>query len=325
MPAKRKSKGVAKKAAKVSSRVKSPKKRTAPKAAKRTARAKPRPKKATPVAPRRAKNASKPRIEGKKPTKNPKKGLTRGSKAKTPARPPTSPAATAPTTKGSHRLGRSWLAGEATIEEIRSLTRSFEGAEPLFDDDLLIESAYDIVVVDGDLDIDGDLETFKHNLIGLIVRGNLTVGGLYSDTDDPATGVFVLGDMTCARMVTTGELGVQGSLNVTEVLAGFYNDYSATIRGNVTTPLLHPENHHFEIGGKLSASHIVGHGAEYRFGASMRELAKSMIPGELRPVLVDEVLVSDGDGEADEDVELDSSAFIDRVRRGLPVRRPPAS
>ena len=151
------------------------------------------------------------------------------------------------------------------------------------------------------------------------------MGGLYSDTDDPATGVFVLGDMTCARMVTTGELGVQGSLNVTEVLAGFYNDYSATIRGNVTTPLLHPENHHFEIGGKLSASDIVGHGAEYRFGASMRELAKSMIPGELRPVLVDEVLVSDGDGEADEDVELDSSAFIDRVRSGLPVRRPPAS
>jgi hypothetical protein len=273
------------------------------------------------MAKRGVKNA--PRKSAKKTTTPaPAKKLARRPDPKTAARPPTPPAtARAPKTTGSHTLGRSWLAGEATIEEIRSLTDSFEGAEPLFEDDLLIGSVYDIVVADGDLHVEGDLETFKQNLIGLVVRGNLTVGGLYSDTDDPAAGVFVLGDMKCARMVTTGELGVQGSLEVTEALAGFYNDYSATIHGDVTTPLLHPENHHFEIGGKLLATHVIGYGAEYRFATSMRDLAKSKIPSDVRAVLVNEVLVSDGDGEGADDVELDSSAFIDRVRMGLPVRR----
>jgi hypothetical protein len=228
--------------------------------------------------------------------------------------------AAAPASKASHPLGRSWLAGEATIEEIRALTGSFDGAEPLFEDDLLIESAYDIVVADGDLNVGGDLDTFKQNLIGLVVRGNLTIGGLYSDVDDPATGVFVLGNMKCARMITTGELGVQGSLEATEALAGFYNDYSATVGGDVITPILHPENHHFEVGGRLLADHVVGHGAEYRFPVSMRDLAKSKLPRDLREVLVDDVLVSE-EGEGAEDVELDSEAFIDRVRSGLAVRR----
>jgi hypothetical protein len=218
--------------------------------------------------------------------------------------------------KAAAKLGRSWLAGEVTLEEIRKLTKGYENAAPLFDDELLQGSIYDIVVADGDLRVDGDLDTFKHKLIGLVVKGNLTVTGLFTDTDDPACGVFVAGDMTAARIITTGELGVQGTLTATEALVGFYNDYGAEIGGALVTPLFHPENHHFEIHGKLEARVVVGYGAEYRVPKRLKAETLARIPKRLADVLVDKVIQREDDEE-----ELDSDALMDRVRKGLPVLR----
>lgn len=215
------------------------------------------------------------------------------------------------------KLGRSWQAEEVTIEEIRALTEGFADAAPLFEDDMVDGAVYDIVVVDGDLHVDGDLDTFKHGLMGLVVRGSLRVEGLYEDTDDPACGVFVLGDMTARRVITTGTLGVAGSLTATEALVGFYNDYGATIGKDVVTPLFHPENHHFEIRGSLEAKAVVGYGAEYRVPAALRARVQALVPKNLREVLVDEVLR----GEADEEIELDNTKLRERVAKGLPVLR----
>lgn len=218
--------------------------------------------------------------------------------------------------KGSAKLGRSYLAGEVTLDEIRSLTKKFTEAAPLFTDEMMDGSEYDVQVVDGDLHVSGDLNTFAHKLVGLVVCGRLTVDGLYTDTDDPACGVFVLGDMQAARVITTGSLGVAGSLTATEALVGFYNDYGAFVGKDVKTPLFHPENHHFQIGGKLEVEHVVGYGAEYRVPKQLTKQVLAAIPKNLRAVLVDALVQGDDDNQ-----ELDSEALRRRVREGKPVLR----
>lgn len=125
----------------------------------------------------------------------------------------------------SKPFGRSWLKEAVTLDEIRKLTKAWKDAVPLFDDERMDGSEYDVQVVDGALHVKGDLRTFEHNLCGLVITGDLIVDGLYAETDDPACGVFVLGNMKAAGVVTTGTLGVKGSLTVTEACLGFYNDY----------------------------------------------------------------------------------------------------
>lgn len=107
--------------------------------------------------------------------------------------------------------GRSWLRGEVTLNEVRRLTKKFGAqADALFDDDAMEGSDYDVVVVDSALRVDGDLSTARHGLCGLVVCGDLNVSGAYADYDDPATGVFVFGDMHVGAMRTNGALGVAG-------------------------------------------------------------------------------------------------------------------
>lgn len=221
----------------------------------------------------------------------------------------------------SKPLGRSFLAGEVTLEEVRKLTKAWNDAAPLFDDEMMDGSIYDVQVVDGDLHVKGDLRTFEHELCGLVVTGDLTVDGLYAETDDPACGVFVLGDMKAARVVTNGTLGVKGTLTATEACVGFYNDYGASIGKDLVTPLFAPENHHFDIKGKLRASHVVGYGAEYRVPKAMKAAAEKLMPKRLSDLLVPDVL--EGEDGDDEQAELDNTKLRERVRAGKPVLKAP--
>ena len=214
------------------------------------------------------------------------------------------------------KLGRTFLSGEVTLAELRTITAQFPEAKAIFCDDWMAKTIYDVILIDGDLHVHGDLETSKDRLGGLVVTGSLTVDGLYEDTDDPMCGVFVLGDMTAARMVTTGSVGVGGTLTVTEALIGCRNDHSAHIGKDLVATLFHPENHHFEIGGELHAQYIVGHGAEFRVPKKLRARALSLIPRDMREVLVEEVL-DGGEGEGEE--LLDDYTLRRRVREGRPV------
>lgn len=213
---------------------------------------------------------------------------------------------------------RSWLEDEVGIDEIRTLTAEFRESRGLFRDDVIDGSIYDIVVVDGDLHVDGDLRVVARQWMGLVVRGALTVDGLFVDSDHPATGVFVLGDMRAGSVVTSGVLGVRGSLTVTGPLLGFYNDYGATIGGDLVTPLLHPENHHFTIGGRLEAKAVVGRNAEHRVsGKVTKDDVKARFPKDLLAILVEDVVR----GELVEEQELDDAKLKKRVLEGLPVLR----
>ena len=208
--------------------------------------------------------------------------------------------------------GRSWQRGEVTLDEIRRLTKPFGAqAESLFDDDAMDGCAYDVIVVDGALELGGDFYTFDANLCGLVVQGDFSVEGVYSDTDDPATGVYVLGSMRAGGIVTTGALGVKKNLE-TDALVGFYNDYSAMILGAVKTQLFVPENHFFDVRGKLACKNVLGDAAIHRVPAALKKSIKPMPRSEWAKKLDASVL---------EEGELDQSAIRERVLSGKSVLR----
>jgi len=217
--------------------------------------------------------------------------------------------------KKSKIAGRSLLSGDVTVGEIQRLTKPFGAqAQALFDEDSLDGSEYDVVVVDGPLEIDGDFDSFAYGLCGLVVCGDFTVTGLYTDHDDPATGIYVLGNMFAGRVITTGALGVKKSLTVQGPLVGFYNDYSAQIDGDVKAECFYPENHHFDIGKKLDVPLILGNGAEWRVSKRLKKSATPIASKLLAEKLVPEVLEGEGD-----DTEISYDDFKERVRKGLPV------
>jgi len=208
-------------------------------------------------------------------------------------------------------MARSWLRKEITLDEIRKLTKPWKDAAPLFDDEMMDGCEYDVQVVDGDLHVE-NLKTFEQNLCGLVVTGDLIIDGLYEDTDDPACGVFVLGDMKVGRLVTTGTLGVKGSLTASEACVGFYNDYGATIGKDLITPLFAPENHHFDIQAELRATHVIGYGAEYRVPKALQPAAKKLMPETPSTILVPEAL---------DEEEVSNTKLRELVFAGKPVLR----
>ena len=115
----------------------------------------------------------------------------------------------------------------------------------------------DILLVDDDLHVPGDLDLTQERAYLLVVLGDLVVDGVYGDSDDPESFLLVTGNMRARDVVTAGWLEVHGDLS-TDRLIGDYNDCSAYIGGDVHALLFYGEEHHFTIGGALSANAVIG-------------------------------------------------------------------
>lgn len=220
--------------------------------------------------------------------------------------------------------GRSLLRGETTLEELRTLTTIFEDAAPLLDDDL-IDAAYDAIVVDGDLRLPA-LDTFEAGLCILVVTGDLLIDGAYSDHDDPATGVFVLGNMRAGSVWTAGTLGVQGELQVARTLAGFYNDYSANLLGPVRAGVFWPENHWFDLRSEPAFDVVLGQQSHYRVPDAWRDLLDRPLRGRALLDRVDDALVHEQVAEFEpgqiEDASLTELLDWDQLRAFIQADRP---
>lgn len=138
------------------------------------------------------------------------------------------------------------LAKEATKR--RALTAALDHLE---------DYTADILVVDGDLQVAGDLDLMSEKAYLLVVRGNLGVDGIYRDYDDPESFLLVTGHMQARDVITSGWLEVHGDLS-TSHLVGDYNDSSAFIGGDVRAALFYGEEHHFTIRGELAAGVVLG-------------------------------------------------------------------
>ncbi|MDF2693368.1 MAG: hypothetical protein K0S65_1751 [Labilithrix sp.] len=140
---------------------------------------------------------------------------------------------------------RSYAAGEVEKGELLSLTKAFKWSKSIFGkNSFRMLKELDIVVIDGDLRVTGDLDLFDEKWMAIVVRGSLHVSRLFRD--QPGCGTFVLGAMTARNAVTAGALCVGKSLTVKEALIGRGNDYSAEIHGAVKAAVFAPSVHWFD-------------------------------------------------------------------------------
>lgn len=172
--------------------------------------------------------------------------------------------------------GRSYARGEVTLDELRAVTSGFEHAHALVAEDLL-SADYDAILVEGDLHLPS--LSLGDGVVLLVVTGNLTVDGACNDCDDPATGLYVLGNLQAGSVYTAGMMGVQGNLTVTRTLAGFYNDYYATVKGTTRAAVFFPENHSFVFVGEPSFDHVLGENAKYRVSKQWSGLMEETLLG----------------------------------------------
>lgn len=109
--------------------------------------------------------------------------------------------------------------------------------------ELTVESVDSLVHV-GDLIVTGDCEPRA-----LFVTGNLTVAGRLANYEGRQ--VCVGGDLTADVVWTEGPLFVGGDASVKKGFVGSDNDYSAVVRGVLTTPVLVSDQHTIKAKKKI--------------------------------------------------------------------------
>lgn len=167
-----------------------------------------------------------------------------------------------------------------------------------------------VLIHDGDLRIDGNLASGEL----LVVRGNLTVTGMYDDDRDDGIGVLVvLGDMHVRDVYSWGAMHVSGDLTASGLLMTVYNDFT------------------FEVGGKLDARALLvsDKSTDYTAGtvgvAWTDERRDTDIAAGLR-TLEPSLFTHAGHMELDEDsdvhsLDIDSELARDRLASGEQVFR----
>lgn len=218
-------------------------------------------------------------------------------------------------TKTLQGVGRSVLNQEVEHDELLALTARFAAAKSMFTDDIY-SWVYDTRLVEGDLVVDGPLSLFGERVAALVVTGRLVVRGLYSDTDDPASGTFVLGDMEAADVLTAGTLNVAGSLTVHGGLVGDYNHYGAEVYGETRARFLHTEHHWFTFHGPVHIEHVLDR-PRGKWPPTSQLIETP--PTAYRALVVPEVFRS-ADVEDDE-LEIDHRALMKRLSSGAPILR----
>lgn len=203
--------------------------------------------------------------------------------------------------------------GNLTPDELKTfieLSKNPEIAKSFID---LGVDEYDFVLHKGDLTIDGDLDLLKEKVCVLLIEGNLRVNGLFHDYDDPATFTLITGSLSANNIITSGQIEVQGDLHVSENLIGDYNDYSATISGNVKAGFFYPENHHFTIAGNIDFKKA--YGSKYQVNEGKNKI-KFIEPKELIKIIKREILEDIFEEEDDVDFAIDSRELIKKIKAG---------
>lgn len=121
-----------------------------------------------------------------------------------------------------------------------------------------IHNNIDVVYHDGDLHVT-NLRCLAELEIGvLVVNGNLTVDGGVSLVDDVMQLLFVTGNLKASNISTSGFLWVYGNVNVENCLFGDYNHGSAVIEGNLNAKFFYPEEYYFEVNGDAKFTYAFG-------------------------------------------------------------------
>jgi hypothetical protein len=120
-----------------------------------------------------------------------------------------------------------------------------------------VSSAANVRIVDGDLTIDGTLDSDwgkGHGAAGLIVTGSLFVNGPIINANLNGGPFLVVGGKTRAKAIVGAgaEFLFVGDAVVEEIVVGEYNDGILRFLGSLKVPVAISNDHHFEIGRGLN-------------------------------------------------------------------------
>ena len=155
-------------------------------------------------------------------------------------------------------------------------------------------------VIFGNATISGSV----HNAGSLIVFGDLTTEGIYSDAAWSYSLLAVSGSVRARGIVSYGDMLIQHDILTSEVVHGWYNDYSLVVGGTLRTRVLLEEYHHTHYTAleAQDTAHI------YRDIPHLREL------------FIDDLFTkAEWNGEIE--VELDTDLLFDRLLQGQQVYR----
>jgi hypothetical protein len=185
----------------------------------------------------------------------------------------------------------------------------------------------DLLVVSGDLHVPGDLDLMRGGAYVLVVDGDLTVDGVYRDYDDPESFLLVTGDLQARDVVTAGWLEVHGDLRCGHLI-GDYNDCSTYIGGDVHARFFYGEEHFFTVGGAVHVEVVVGGAHRPRLDIVVRPEALPLDDARLLDHLDRELLRFHEDEQEDGTAVLyvdgikDFTEIKRRVVAGIPLRTP---
>ncbi|GAA4278308.1 hypothetical protein [Aquimarina mytili] len=122
----------------------------------------------------------------------------------------------------------------------------------------LIHERETILYYNGDLEINEDLSLFKAKIDGLIIEGNLTINGTLQTYSYPETFLLVTGELTVDFLKNSGMLEVGRNLTSNRAIIGDYNHGFVSVHGAAKTHFFYPEQHFFSIHGAINFDYALG-------------------------------------------------------------------
>lgn len=118
----------------------------------------------------------------------------------------------------------------------------------------------------------------------VVVDGNLTVDGLIEDCDGVDSSLLVvLGDVMCKNLITLSSIYITGNLSVKDIVLGdSLCDYALKVGGDLQTRTIVEGGHWFEVAGELRGDYV------FRSVGSIKDRH-----GVVKPNLADSDLMED--------------------------------
>jgi hypothetical protein len=154
----------------------------------------------------------------------------------------------------------------------------------------------DILFHKGKLTVAGDFSTAKLKpAIGvLLVDGDLVVEGRFEDSLDPESLVIVAGSLRAHDLISEGFLEVHGDLVVDESAVFLDNDGCAHVHGDLSARFLYTMYHSVKVNGRVQAKLATGDAkhisckSQYEFIKECSQKMRGLVDRKLLEIIGDE-------------------------------------
>lgn len=151
---------------------------------------------------------------------------------------------------------------------------------------------YNFWVYDNDVECDDlnlETEEYPDDILGIIVKGNLTVGNIFNFETDYGMHLVVLGNLSANNIAVGGQdIHVTGNLTVKEVFMGSYNHGTIVVNGNVKCPIIIIDDYGFCTMGQV-VGEVYGSEAVYEVNGSEQTIIHHGDEEALKEIFEDSV------------------------------------